>query len=130
MKNGRKLLVKILTILTLLFGTVSLLQTDFVMVKTAAKLWVLHDNMSFYNEQPIKTNQMTKDYERDKERKEEIRNSENTVEKFFANQNFVGEIVLLVFAVGSIILIPYMWVNLIRFTINRMRRKSKRTSDE
>lgn len=130
MKNGRKLLVKILTVLTLLFGTVSLLQTDFTMVKTAAKLWVLHDNMSFYNEQPIKTNQMTKDYERDKERKEEIRNSENTVERIFANQNFVGEFVLLVFAVGSIVLIPCMWVDLIRSAINRMTRKSKRTSDE
>ena len=59
MKNGRKLLVKILTVLTLLFGTVSLLQTDFTMIKTAAKLWVLHDNMSFYNEQPIKTNQLS-----------------------------------------------------------------------
>lgn len=128
MKNGRKLLVKILTVLTLLFGTVALLQTDFTMIKTAAKLWVLHDNMSFYNEQPIKTNQMTKDYERDKERKEEIRNSENNVERIFANQNFVGEFVLLVFAVGSIILIPYMWVDIIRSATSRTTRK--RTSDE
>ena len=129
MKNGRKIWVKILTILTLLFGTVSLLQTDFTIAKTAAKIWVLHDNMSFYNEQSIKTNQMTKDYERDKERKEEIRNSENPVERIFANQNFVGKFVLLVFAVGSIVLIPYMWVDLIRSAINRTTRKIKRTSD-
>ena len=130
MKNGRKIWVKILTVLTLLFGTVSLLQTDFTIAKTAAKLWVLHDNMSFYNEQSIKTNQMTKDYERDKERKEEIRNSENTVERIFANQNFVGKFVLLVFAVGSIVLIPYMWIDPIRSAINRTTRKIKRTSDE
>ena len=130
MKNGRKIWVKILTVLTLLFGTVSFLQTDFTIAKTAAKLWVLHDNMSFYNEQSIKTNQMTKDYERDKERKEEIRNSENTVERIFANQNFVGKFVLLVFAVGSIVLIPYMWADLIRSAINRTKRKIKRTSDE
>lgn len=128
MKNGRKLLVKILTVLTLLFGTVSLLQTDFTMIKTAAKLWVLHDNMSFYNEQPIKTNQMTKDYERDKERKEEIHNSVIFLEKFFANQNSIGKFVLMVFAVGSIILIPYMWVDIIRSATSRSKRK--RISDE
>ena len=99
-------------------------------MKNGRKIWVLHDNMSFYNEQSIKTNQMTKDYERDKERKEEIRNSENPVERIFANQNFVGKFVLLVFAVGSIVLIPYMWVDLIRSAINRTTRKIKRTSDE
>lgn len=130
MKNGRKRLVKILTILTLLFGTVSLLQTSFKIIRTSAELFVLHDNIEFYNEMHIKTDKMTEEYLENLERRNEIYHSDDNVERIFSNQHFIIKLFLTIWSQLSIILIPYMWVSLAFMEIRRIVRKIEREKME
>jgi len=69
--------------------------------KTAGELFVLNDNIRFYEEHPIKTNEMTAQAERDSEiRENDFYNSNDPVIRWFSN--LYGLIKLVVLAVDLV----------------------------
>jgi len=114
MKNTvSKILVKTLTILTLIIGTATILQANAEIIRTAGQLLILHDNAAYYNEQPRKTDEMTKKYLENNAERQKIYNSEDVVIRVYSNQHAALKIIILVWALASFVFIPYMWFSLI-----------------
>ena len=127
MKNERKFLVKILLFLTLLMGTIATINVSITIITTSAKLFVIRDNISFYNEQIIKTDDMTVEYKTNVEKREQIYNSENYVEREFSNRNLLVKFVVLVLAISTFFWLPYMWAVTIAERIRKLRKRLRRT---
>lgn len=124
-KQIRKL-VNILTILTLIIGSITILQTNGKIFRTSVQLFILRDNASFYNEQYRKTDTMTDEYLKNDLDRKAIYNSEDIVIRKFSNQNWAIKLVLLIWSSASFVLIPYMWIFHIAQRINRMKIKSQK----
>ena len=127
MNNTKRIMVKILTILTLVIGTVTILQTNAKIIKTSGKLLVLHDNAAYYNEQYRNTDEMTEEYLADNAERQKIYNSEDTVVRVFSDSPTIIKMVVLVLALASFLLIPYMWFTLIIRELKRLAYKSRKS---
>lgn len=127
MNKTTRFLVKILAILTLIIGSVTMLQANAEIIKTSGRLLVLRDNASYYNEQYRKTDAMTEEYLANNAERQKIYNSEDVVVRVFSNQNTFVKLAILVWALASFILIPYMWLVLIAREISRTTRKHRKS---
>ena len=119
-------MVKILTILTLIIGTVNVLAVNAEIIKTSVDLLTLKDNAMFYNEQYRKTDAMTEEYRANNAERQKIYNSEDVVVRVFSNQNAIVKMGILVWALASFLLIPYMWLVLIAKEMRRLVRKARK----
>lgn len=103
MKKAFRTLVNILIILTLVVGTITIMQASITVVETSAQL--LNDNSLV--------------------ERQEMNDSDNVVIKLFDNSNAVIKILLLIWALISFVLIPYMWIVLIIKEGSRIIKKVK-----
>ena len=127
MNKTTRFLVKILTILTLVIGSMTMLQANAEIIKTSGQLLMLRDNADFYNEQYRKTDEMTEAYLANHAERQKIYHSEDVVVRVFSNQNTFVKLAILVWALASFLLIPYMWLVLIAREIRRTVRKHRKS---
>ncbi len=126
MNKTTRLWVEILTILVLIVGTVCILQTSVKVIDTSAKLFILGDNASFYNEQERKTDAMTEEYILNNIERQKIYNSDDKVVKSFSNQNIAVKLIILLVSFVSFIILPYMWIYIIIRKIRKYLHRRKR----
>lgn len=127
----RKVLVKILTIVTLIIGTATIFQTSNKIMKTSFDLIMMRDSASYYNEQYRKTDAMTEKYLKLDAERQKIYNSEDTVIRVFSNQKALVKIFIMICAAISYPLILYMWLSLIiREFVRYVRRRNRRKRRE
>ena len=92
----RRLVLNVMVIL----GLIVYICNSVKIYKTALELSVLNDNIRYYEEQPIKTNEMTVQAERDSEiRENDFYNSNDPVTRWFSNLYGFFKVLVLAFDV-------------------------------
>lgn len=122
MKKTTRFWVNILIILVLLIGSIGMLRLNGKIIITSAKLIVLRDNASFYNESLQKTDEMTKAYNENHMERQELYTSDDTVVRIFSNLPTLVKLVILFSSISLWVLIPYMWYLAIKTRINKVRK--------
>lgn len=132
-QNMQKILraiIALMTFVALLLGTGVIITASNKIIGTSAKLIALHDNASFYNEQVIKTDDMTEGYLENHNERLEIYNSEDVVVRTFSNQNFIVKTAILFVALAMYPVMLLVWIFQAKTCIYRVRRKVKRYKQE
>lgn len=125
----KRRIVTIVTLLVLMVGSINVLEITNKIVKTSVELITISDNISFYNDTARKTDSMTKQIEDMMEHREKnFYQSEDWTVRTFSNMFVLIKIVVLVTSLAMYILIPYMWVSVIRNLIRREQRRRKMLS--
>ncbi len=117
-------MAKILVLFILVVGTLTVVFAACKVISTSGKLLVLNDNIQFYNEQTRKTDAMTKDVEHYFKERQKIYDSDDIVIHFFANQNTLAKMIILIIAVASFPALFYMWAFVIATQIGKARRRA------
>ena len=107
MKKGMKICAIIMAVTCFVIGATTLEVASVKVLQTARKLFVLRDNMNFYNEQQIKTNAMTTELVAQTiTARHELNTSDDFVVSTFANANALAKIACIVAALAIAIGIP------------------------
>lgn len=106
-------LVRLLTILILVVGTISTFQICSTVIRTGASLIVLRDNASYYNEQYRKTDEMTDAYNRNHEERQKFYNSEDPIIRGYSNSGTFAKILYLFLAIAMFPGIVLVWLYVI-----------------
>lgn len=125
-QNMQKILraiIALMTFVALLLGTGVIITASNKIIGTSAKLIALHDNASFYNEQVIKTDDMTEGYLENHNERLEIYNSEDVVVRTFSNQNFFVKTAILFVALAMYPVMLLVWVSQISNCVYKVKRK-------
>ena len=125
MQKKLRAIIILMTFVALLLGTVEIIRTSNKIVATSAKLIVLNDNAVFYNEQPIKTDEMTEAYLENHSLRQEIYNSDDMVIRTFSNQNFVVKTAILLLAFAMYPTMLLVWIFQINTFVYKVKRKVK-----
>ena len=127
MRKELKKVVKILTFFCVLVGAITIWRTSLNVLKTAGRLFVLNDNISVYNEQYRKTDEMTAEAEKYfKEREENFYNSDDAVVRLYSNSNALLKVVFFVVALALVVLMPIVFAwNIICFVCKKQIRQMK-----
>ena len=112
--------IMILTFLALVFGTIDIIKENNKIIETSVRLIILNDNAQYYNEQPIKTNEMTQKYRENDKLRQEIYNSEDSLIRFFSNQIAPVKIAILILAILIYPLIVLLWLRQIFLLLNNV----------
>lgn len=126
MSKMTRALINIGTLLIMLFGMISIFSISGKVLKTAANLIVLNDNIQYYNEQYRKTDAMTeKALEYMEERENNYYNSEDSIVRGFSNLNTLFKLFAILVALASYPFVLYLlFVQFIR-TIVPFAKKRK-----
>ena len=117
-------MIKTFILLTLMVGTMTMGKISCTVLKTAANLVVLNDNIQVYNEQLYKTDEMTEEAERwIKERQEKFFNSQQTIVRIYSTSNGLVKLVMILWSLLTFIAICMMWLSIIM----EIDRKGKRS---
>lgn len=123
------LIAKILVFIALIFGTVAIFNTSNKIIRTSMELLRIYDDISFYNEQPRKTDEMTRRVEVLFEVRNELYHSKDTVVREFSNLPSVFKacaVIVMLFAQPAMI---YMWFVLIVREIVIVKRRIERRNN-
>lgn len=118
---------KILAFFILIVGTLTCLKVANKIVATSIDLYVARDNISFYNDQHRKTNEMTMEVRKDFEARNEIYNSEDPLVSWYSTRNILVKIPILITAISYYFAIGYMWSRLMLERIRKISRKRAKT---
>lgn len=121
--------MKIFGILTLVIGTIILSNVSIEVIKTSVLLSNYTGYISDYNQTPVKTDAMTKEYVEVNELREAIYNSDNVVVRTFSTQHTLVKMVGLVAAIAYIPVISLVWMRVfVLNVVNPLRRKRRKSS--
>ncbi len=126
MKHNRLIsIVTIVTLLCLVAGAFSVMQNCVKIVKTGFELMILQDNAQFYNEQELKTDNMTEDYDQNDAKRQSIYNSEDIVIRVFSNLPILIKIAVWLLAIVGIPFTPFAVILYLVRRINIITRENK-----
>ncbi len=122
MKEARKLLGFFL-FCSLIWGVISMEMMSLKIFKTAMNLFVLNDNAQFYNEQPVKTDEMTSSYEKNQKERQLLYNSEDKVVRIYSNSHVIIKMIGFVIAVVFLGLVP---ISAVLYLVKKKQIKDKK----
>ena len=122
MRHTQRIMVILLTLFTLLVGSITILKANVKIIDTASELIALNDNIRFYNEQARKTDEMTEDYMRYDAARKELYNSEDTVVHMYSNSHALIKIFLLILALLSFVIVPYVFLYNLVHMVRRLKK--------
>lgn len=130
-KEGYKNFAITIAIICMVAGAIVVEFTAMKIANTAADLCFLRWNAEFYNEQQIKTDQMTKDETENIIARQAIYNSDDALVRNFARSNFF---VKLIIALGAVVLVIGIPISPVLYVIYYIHKKDleemhKRISD-
>ena len=114
----------IMAIIILIAGGITLEKTSITVVKTAVNLFVINDNIQFYNESYIKTDKSTeRALEQYQIRQERFYESDDAVVRTYSNMFVLWKGLFFLLALAAIFLIPVVCVCKIWAQILILRRR-------
>lgn len=94
-----QLVVTIMTVLAVIAGSIALINGSLKVIKTAASLAALNDNIQYYNESARKTDEMTAEVEEWFQiRSEKYYHSEDALVRIYSNQNAFLKLIIAILA--------------------------------
>ena len=118
----------ILAVIILIAGGIAVEKTSIKVVKTGVGLFVIHDNISFYNESYRKTDASTAAVEEQfRIRQEHYYDSEDPVVRTFSNMFVLFKLVLFLLAIALIVVTPFVCLFKIRDQFYLLYRRAKET---
>lgn len=120
MKRNNYFIVNVMVII----GVIVCILFSIKIYKTAFQLYFINDSIQFYEEQPIKTDEMTKDVEKDfEERENNFYHSTDPIIRWFSNLNGLLKLAVLV---ADAIFVVYAVKESLIFTVNNICRQNRR----
>jgi hypothetical protein len=115
------------TILLLASARYILVDISPKILSTAGPLYIIHDNIRFYEKQSRKTDAMTQSIEEQMEyRRAHFYNSDDPVIRMFSNSHFLIKFLLILLALASYpIIIGYLVIKLLIFIVNAIPPKER-----
>lgn len=111
MKEDRIVIANAITIICVFIGAVVLWGISLEVLQTSIKLYSISDNIQFYNDQPVKTDEWTEKIEiLIKKRQEEFYHSNHKIVRLYSNANAMTKLYVLYFAIFFLIGIPFSMV--------------------
>ena len=126
-KKVVRTLSKILTLLMLVLGTITIIESCNKIVGTTFELLVLRDNALYYNSLPIKSEKLNEEYDKNDTKRKEIYNSEDTLIRTFSNQNALVKVCICVIAILTYPLVFVAWARQMVLYLFKIRRKIIKT---
>lgn len=121
-------IVRLLTILVLIVGTIGTLDASRKIVTAGVQLIVLRDNASYFNESSIITDGITEAYNENNEMRQEIYQSDDNLVRAFSNMNAFVKLIVFCIAILMFPGIVLMWIYVIySIYLNWKRRKRKKS---
>ncbi len=116
----------LLAMCLLLVGGIVVERASLTVVKTSAQLFIISDNIQFYNDSYVKTQKMTDEVrEQFRLRQENFYESDDFVVRTFSNSFVLVKLLIFVLAIGAIPLVPaicfYKIRELLYILLKRMR---------
>lgn len=125
--NITRTLTKILVLLVLLAGTLAIVYTNVNIMKSAVELAILREEARYYNSQPVKTDEMTQEFLEVHAERQQIYQSDDFVVRTFANQSCMVKLLILAWTIiSTVVLLPFMWLNIVDHEVARINRKAKK----
>lgn len=119
----------IMAVIILIAGGIAVEKTSITVVKTGVGLFVIHDNISFYNESYRKTDSSTEAVEEQfRIRQERYYDSEDTVVRTFSNMFVLFKLFFFLLAIALIAVTPFVCAVKIRDQFYILYRRAKETS--
>ncbi len=127
----RKKLARILALCILIAITITGMGIANKILITAINMAIIRDNILFYNEQEIKTSQMTREVEfLFREREERFYKSPDPLVRVFANLPGLIKALVVLLMIATNAIIAYIWANIwiyiFRWCKRRRRRRRRR----
>lgn len=132
MKREARMVMKIFVICSVVVGVVVLEVASWKVFKTAVNLSALNSNARFYNEQSIKTDEMSEEYQANQKERQKFYNSDDVLVRFYSNSNVVAKIALWLATVLFLAAVPlsavylgFVWL-IEKCQVKEKRRRLKR----
>ena len=126
MKKINRSLVTIATIITLIFGSVALINVSSDIFATAAELVSIGWQIEDYNNDPVKTIEDDQRYRKLVTRREEIYNSPDPVVRWYCDQAYVVKATLGMASVLSVPCVALVWFKQLFVLAEKLIRKLKK----
>ena len=124
MKTTR-FVINLLTLCIMVVGMITLHGVNTKILSTTVDLLVIRDNISFYNEQPRKTDAMTTEAEDWFEERQEIYESEDFVIRTFSNQNTLVKLIIILMTLASYPVMIFIFLVNVARMIPAKKRKNR-----
>lgn len=111
---------KILTLLMMVLGTITIIQTCNKIVVTSVELIILRDNAIYYGSM-----EMQEGYDANNQLRQAIYNSQDDLIREFSNQDCLVKAGILIFAILMYPLIMITWMRRAMMFVYRVKKRSK-----
>ena len=118
---------RILALLVVIAITIPVMLIANKILITAINMAIIRDNILFYNEQEIKTSQMTREVEfLFREREEKYYKSPNPLVRGFANLPGLIKALVVLLIIALVAIIGYIWISIPLYIFRWSRRRRRR----
>lgn len=127
MRKNNVVTARILAFLMLIAITITGMLIANKILITAINMAIIRENILFYNEQEIKTSQMTREVEFFfREREEKFYNSCDPLVRGFARLPGLIKALVVLLMIATNAIIAYIWIYIFRWSKRRRRRRRRR----
>lgn len=126
MRRTNRIFRRVLVFSALVIATVLTVSMANKILVTGLELWQINDNISFYNEQAIKSDEMTEKTDAEFQRRELIYQSDDLVVRTYANMFGMLKAVILIMCIFIYPAWALFWLDFMSELCKRVRRRKIR----